>query len=408
MSFKRLGLDLNLVESVQVMGYDKPTPIQEEAIPQALAGRDIIGCAQTGTGKTAAFILPTLQRISDKPGIKALVVTPTRELAHQIEEVALACARHTHHSVAAVYGGMPYAPQENKLRRGVDLLVATPGRLLDLMNRGSVDPSNVEVLVLDEADRMLDMGFWPEVSRVIRALPPKRQNLLFSATISPKVLEVIGHTLDRPVSIEIGRVSTPVDLVEQSLYPVDAMQKDELLVALITERAMERVLVFCQTKRRADYLFKMLTRRGLEAAPIHSDLSQAQRLATLAAFRSGSCRVLIATDIVARGIDVDNVSHVINFDIPSNPEDYVHRIGRTARAGETGTAITLFAAEELADLRDIETLIGKRLPCEDLEGFDYMERVMPSIDSAPAPRPRARLVYNGGVRRLSQPRKRRR
>jgi len=406
MPFKRLGLDGNLVESVQGMGYDEPTPIQVEAIPHALAGRDIVGCAQTGTGKTAAFILPTLQRISDKPGVKALVVTPTRELAQQIEEVAEACGRYTHHKIAAVYGGVKYMGQEDKLRDGVDMVVATPGRLLDLMNRRTVDVSGVEVFVLDEADRMLDMGFWPDVRRIINALPAKRQNLLFSATMSAKVLDVIGHTLDRPVAIEIGPRSTPVDTVNQYIYPVDAMQKDELLVELLKKREMERVLVFSKTKRRADYLAKMLERRGLAVATIHSDLTQAQRQQTLDGFRSGRHRILIGTDIIARGIDVENVSHVINFDMPSNPEDYVHRIGRTARAGESGTAISLFAAEELADLRDIESFIGKRLPVEDLEGFDYIERFVPD-DTTNPPRPRARMAFNGGARRMTQRRRRR-
>lgn len=406
MPFKRLGLDGSLVESVQGMGYDEPTPIQVEAIPHALAGRDIVGCAQTGTGKTAAFILPTLQRISDKPGVKALVVTPTRELAHQIEEVAVSCGRYTHHKIAAIYGGVKYMDQEDKLRKGVDMVVATPGRLLDLMNRGTVDVSGVEVLVLDEADRMLDMGFWPDVRRIINALPPKRQNLLFSATMSAKVLDVIGHTLDRPVAIEIGPRFTPVDAVKQSIYPVDAMQKDELLVELLKKKEMEKVLVFSRTKRRADYLAKMLGRRGLAVATIHSDLTQAQRQKTLDGFRSGEHRILIGTDIIARGIDVDNISHVINFDMPSNPEDYVHRIGRTARAGESGTAISLFSAEELADLRDIESFIGKRLPVEDLEGFDYIERFVPD-DTTNPPRPRAKMAFNGGARRMTQRRRRR-
>lgn len=407
MPFKRLGLDTDLVESVQGMGYDEPTPIQVEAIPHALAGRDIVGCAQTGTGKTAAFVLPTLQRISDKPGVKALVVTPTRELAHQIEEVAVTCGRYTHHKIAAVYGGVKYATQEDKLRNGVDMVVATPGRLLDLMNRRTIDVSGVEVLVLDEADRMLDMGFWPDVRRIIKALPQNRQNLLFSATMSAKVLDVIGHALDKPVAIEIGPKSTPVDTINQSIYPVDSMQKDELLFELLKKREMERVLVFSRTKRRADYLTKMLGRRGLAVATIHSDLSQAQRQQTLDDFKSGRCRILIGTDIIARGIDVENVSHVINFDMPSNPEDYVHRIGRTARAGESGVAISLFSAEELADLRDIEAFIGKRLPTEDLEGFDYVERFVPDNTTNPPRRTPRRLAYNGGARKMTQRRRRR-
>lgn len=406
MAFTRLGLELSLVEGIGMMGYNEPTPIQQQAIPHALAGKDIIGCAQTGTGKTAAFILPTLQLMSDKRGIKALVITPTRELAQQIEEVAQTCARYSGHKVTALYGGVSYGPQETKLRRGIDLLIATPGRLLDMMNRGSVNLSLVEVFVLDEADRMLDMGFWPDVKRVISALPRKRQSLLFSATMSPKVLEVIGDSLYQPVSIEIGPRATPVEAIEQSVYPVDAMQKSDLLIQLLKQKDMPRVLVFSRTKRRADYLCRALQRQHIAAAPIHSDLSQSQRQATLAGFKAGRCRVLVATDIVARGIDVENVSHVINFDIPSNPEDYVHRIGRTARASAKGAAISFLSAEEFGDLRDIEALIGRKLPCEDLEGFEYVSRFIPT--STDVPKLRKKLAYNGGAKRTMQRRARRR
>ena len=406
MPFTSLGLAEPLVKEVADMGYREPTPIQKAAIPEVLAGRDVIGCAQTGTGKTAAFILPTLQRISDKPGIKALVVTPTRELADQIHELALTCGKATGHRTVTLYGGVSYGPQEEKLRAGVDLVVATPGRLLDMIGRGAVRLSGLEVLILDEADRMLDMGFWPDVKRIIDFLPHQRQTLLFSATISPKILEFIGATLNKPVSIEIGRPATPVKLVDQAIYPVNAMQKTDLLLELLKGSDMQRVLIFVQTKRMVDRLFNILKRAGLPAAPIHSDLSQSQRQRTLSDFKTGQYRFLLATDIVARGIDIESVSHVINFDLPANPEDYVHRIGRTARAGEGGSAISFLDAAEIANLREIEALIGRLLPCKDLPGFNYRERFIPSVKKKVS-RPTKRLVFNGGARRATQRRRRR-
>jgi len=406
MSFKRLGLESPLVNGVEVMGYIEPTPIQRKAIPQALAGRDIIGCAQTGTGKTAAFVLPTLQRISRKQGIKALIVTPTRELAIQIEEVATACTLQTNHKIAAVFGGVPYAPQGRKVKRGVDMLVATPGRLLDMMRRGDVSLSGVEVFILDEADRMLDMGFWPDVKRIMSALPKKRQNLLFSATISPKVLDVVGDTLDRPVSIEIGPRCTPVEAIEQIVYPVNAMQKADLLIELVKRQKLKKVLVFTRTKRKADFLFRVLSRQNVGVATMHSDRSQSQRQAALDGFKAGRYNVLVATDIVARGIDVEGISHVVNFDIPSNPEDYVHRIGRTARASARGTAVSFLSAEEVGNLRDIEALIGKTLKQKDLSGFEYMARFTPNPTRTA--QVATRLAYDGGARRSMKRRTKRR
>ncbi len=407
MPFGRLGLDDALVRGVAEMGYTEPTPIQEKAIPLGLEGRDIIGCAQTGTGKTAAFILPILSRISNKKGIKALVVTPTRELASQITEVAEACARFTDFKVTAVYGGVPYEKQEKALDDGVDLLIATPGRLLDYIRKRRISLSSVEVFVLDEADRMLDMGFWPDVSQIVDKLPKERQSLLFSATISPNVLSVIGRTLNDPVQIEIGPRSMPVDTVEQSVYPVDAMQKPDLLIAMLKRDEMSRVLVFIQTKRRADIVYQTLERAGISAAPIHSDLSQGQRQRTLEDFRSGKCRVLVGTDVVARGIDVEGVSHVINYDIPDNPEDYVHRIGRTGRAQATGTAYMFMSAEELGNLRAIEGYIKKNFEYRDLEGFDYHKRYVPSSEVKPMPRT-GRAVFRSGARRSMSRRVRRR
>jgi len=393
--FENLGLHEPLLKGVKAMGYTIPTPIQEKAIPVALEGKDIVGCAQTGTGKTAAFILPLLQQMGQQRGIKALVVTPTRELAGQIVDVARDCTRFTGQKATAVYGGVGYQPQKDKLRRGVDLLVATPGRLLDLQGRGDVDLSKVEVLVLDEADRMLDMGFWPDVRRIINLLPAKRQNMLFSATMSHQVLSVIGSTLSNPVRIDVAPSATPIEAIEQAVYPVGSTQKGDLLVRLLEERDLDRVLVFTRTKHRADRVCRTLSRKGIKGVAIHSNRTQSQRQQALDGFKSGKYRVLVATDIVARGIDVDNISHVINFDMPNKAEDYVHRIGRTARAGNDGTALSFLSSEEASALREIEGLIGTTLPCEDVEGFDYDYRVVPSPDRQA--RKVRKLVYNGGA-----------
>lgn len=406
MSFKRLGLTLPLVEWTETMGYSEPTPIQAKAIPKALTGLDVIGCAQTGTGKTAAFVLPTLQRITDNKAIKALIVTPTRELATQIEEVACSCTRFTDHRAIAVYGGVPYAPQARKVRRGVDVLVATPGRLLDMLRRGDVDLSNIEIFILDEADRMLDMGFLPDVKRIIRELPQKRQNMLFSATMSPGVSGIINATLNNPITVEIGRRSTPVEAIKQVIYPVSAMQKHDLLVELLKQRGLNRVLVFTRTKRRADFLSRVLMRRGITSALIHSDRSQKQRQDALDRFKTGRVRVLVATDIIARGIDIESISHVVNFDIPSNPEDYVHRIGRTARANARGTAISFLSVEEIGNLHSIESLIGQTLKREKLVGFEYDRQFMPP--QSQVVKTAARLAYDGGARRSTKRRMRRR
>ncbi len=397
MSFSDLGLEPGLLKAVHDLGYREPTPIQEQAIPLALAGRDVIGCAQTGTGKTAAFVLPALQRMGKRRGLATLVVTPTRELAGQIEEVARACAKGSGQRVAAVYGGVGYVPQLKRLRQGVELLVATPGRLLDLCNRGDVDLSHVEMLVLDEADRMLDMGFWPDVRRIISLLPQKRQHLLFSATLSTDIMRVAGPLLNDPVRVEVAPSATPVDAVTQSVYPVNGLQKADLLVRLLEKQQLHRVLVFTRTKRRADRVCRHLEQSSIRGAAIHSDRSQAQREHALDGFKRGTYRVLVATDIVARGIDVDGISHVINFDLPGNAQDYVHRIGRTARAGATGTAISFLAAEEASELREIELLIGQTLPSKDVEGFSYMDRLLPNPERTAKRIPRT--VYKGGYRK---------
>ena len=430
MSFAELGLKPGLLKAVDNLGYITPTPIQEQSIPIALTGRDLLGCAQTGTGKTAAFILPALQ-LTDrhhpvsaadvaadqasgaeagvnrpvarsarppKTPIRTLVVTPTRELAGQIEEVAVACARFTGQHVAAVYGGVGYDPQLKKLRRGVDLLVATPGRLLDLQQRGELDLSQVQILVLDEADRMLDMGFWPDVRRLMNLLPARRQNMLFSATLSNDVMRIAGPVLDNPARVEVAPAATPIEAIDQAIYPVAEAQKVDLLVSLLEAEQLDRVLVFTRTKHRADRVCRHLERNRIKGAAIHSNRSQSQRQHALDGFKNGTYRVLVATDIVARGIDVDKISHVINYDLPAVAQDYVHRIGRTARAGATGTAISFLAAEQVGELREIELMLDATLPCRDLDGFEYMQRMVPNPERVNK-KAKPRLVYNGSARR---------
>jgi ATP-dependent RNA helicase RhlE len=410
LSFDNLGLDARLMQAVASMGYADPTPIQSGSIPLVLEGRDLVGCAQTGTGKTAAFVLPTLQRTKPRGHyISALVVTPTRELALQIEEVAKTASRSTRHRVGVVYGGVGYEPQRRAIGRGIDLLVATPGRLLDLAGQRDVDLSHVEVLVLDEADRMLDQGFWPDVRRIIELLPNARQTLLFSATMSPDVLKVIGNTLVDPARVDVAPPSLPIEAIEQTLFPVAGIQKSDLLIHMVEQHRLDKVLVFTRTKHRADRVAHTLERAGVSSAAIHGNRTQAQRVKALNEFKRGSCRVLVATDIVARGIDVDGISHVINYDLPNTPEDYVHRIGRTARAGKSGCAFTLFAPEESDNLRDIEKTIGSVIACEDFEGFHYdSSRVVPDPSRnpsapkhAPAPAGKRRVGRNGGRGRAS-------
>lgn len=393
MSFSNLGLEADLLRAIDDLHYQDPTPVQQQAIPPALDGRDVIACAQTGTGKTAAFILPALQIIGRRRGLRALVITPTRELAAQIDDVARVCARHTKTRAAAVYGGVGYHGQVQALRRGVELLVATPGRLLDLQQRGDVDLSGIEILVLDEADRMLDMGFWPDVRRILRSLPDKRQTMLFSATLNARVDQIAAPLLENPVRVQVAPSAQPVEEVSQAVYPVNGLQKNDLLVRLLEERRLDKVLVFTRTKHRADKVCRHLERSRIRGAAIHSNRSQVQRQRALDGFKDGTYRVLVATDIVARGIDVDGISHVINYDLPVNAQDYVHRIGRTARAGATGTAISFLAAEEAQELRAIEVLIGATLPAEDVEGFSYHERMIPNPDRTAKRTPR--ILYKG-------------
>ncbi|MBS3957527.1 MAG: DEAD/DEAH box helicase [Clostridiales bacterium] len=380
MGFRALGLSEQTLAAITELGYDTPTPVQEQAIPVALAGSDVLACAQTGTGKTAAFVLPIVERMRPRGIISALVITPTRELAVQIEEVARTIAKHTGHSVLAVYGGVGYKDQLAKLRFGVDLLVATPGRFLDLHDRGEIDLSAVEILVLDEADRMLDMGFWPDVRKILNLLPEKRQNMLFSATLSGEVLRVIGGAVRDAVRVDVAPASVPVDAVEQYLYPVSSSQKTELLVALLREVDEYRAIVFTRTKLRADRLTAALKSSGVDVDTIHSDRTQIQRERALKDFKRGKHALLVATDVMARGIHVEAVTHVINYDMPETPEDYVHRIGRTARAGETGVAITLLAYEDLEPMRAVERVLGRALETRDVAGFEYADRVVPQPD----------------------------
>jgi ATP-dependent RNA helicase RhlE len=366
MQFHELKLIDPLLRAVRAEGYDEPTPIQRQAIPHVLAEKDLIGCAQTGTGKTAAFALPILQRLmlANKPRgvMRVLVLSPTRELATQIGESFAAYGRHTGLKQTVVFGGVGQQPQVQAVRRGVDILVATPGRLLDLMNQGIVKLNTIEIFVLDEADRMLDMGFIHDVRRIINTLPTKRQTLLFSATMPQDIQDLADQILIRPVRVEVAPQATTVEQVEQSVFFVNKQDKRALLAHLLGDKAIRRVLVFTRTKHGANKLVQQLERDFIQAEAIHGNKSQSARERALANFKSGKTRVLVATDIAARGLDVEDVTHVINYDLPNEPESYVHRIGRTARAGASGIAYSFCDTEERAYLRDIEKLIRLRVP----------------------------------------------
>ena len=360
MSFKDLGLPDVLAKRCESIGYTEPTPIQKQAIPIVLRGADIIACAETGTGKTAAFLLPILNKlINEKPkGTSVLILAPTRELANQTDA---ACRELAPKSIrcAAIIGGAGYKAQENALRRGADIIVATPGRLVDFMERGEINFSNLHTLVLDEADRMLDMGFLPSIKRIVKALPTKRQTLFFSATMSPEIEKIAYSLMIEPEYVDANRRGQTAATIEQTVYPVAAASKTVLLLDLLEREKFERVLVFTRTKRGADRLSHILEKRDHKSNRIHGDRSQSQREAALHGFKTGKTRVLIATDVAARGIDVDSISHVINYDVPEVPEDYVHRIGRTGRAGNKGRAITLLTAAEEHTMRAIERLTGQ-------------------------------------------------
>ncbi len=377
MPFKTFGLADPLVKGILATGYTAPTEIQTQAIPAAVAGKDIIGCAQTGTGKTAAFVLPILNRLSHeqagrKKAVRALILTPTRELAVQIEQSIRDYGRFLRLRALAVYGGVNINGQFSALRQGVDIVVATPGRLLDHMNRRTIDLRQVEVLVLDEADRMFDMGFIRDVRRIISAVPTNRQTMLFSATVTPEISNLAAGVQRSPVMIQVGRPRNPIETIKQHIYMVEKDRKIGLLLHLLQNGNMSSVLVFSRTKHGADKINRHLERANVESVAIHSGRTQNQRQRALDGFKNGDYRVMVATDIAARGIDVSGISHVINFDVPAMPEDYIHRIGRTGRAEMTGDAITFVSSEEHKQLRQIERFIGRDITPIECPGFTYV------------------------------------
>jgi ATP-dependent RNA helicase RhlE len=397
-SFDALGLAEPLLRAVKAAGYERPTPIQRDAIPSVLAGRDLLGCAQTGTGKTAAFTLPLLQlldaRVADEPCIRALVLTPTRELAAQIGESIATYGRFLELWHTVIFGGVPEGPQIKELRRGVDVLVATPGRLLDLLGRKEVRLDRVEFLVLDEADRMLDMGFLPDVRRVIQALTRREQTLLFSATMPEEIRRLANGLLRDPVSVATAPISSPVESVDQHIYFVDKGDKRRLLVDLLGDVKARRTLVFSRTKHGANRIAEWLDKAGITASAIHGNKSQGARTRALEGFRRGDVAVLVATDLAARGLDVDGITHVINFDLPNEPETYVHRIGRTGRAGASGIALSMCDHEEREYLRDIEKLIGRTI--ETVEDHPYPASANPRPDPDAARGRQGRPSRGGG------------
>ncbi|HTH45040.1 MAG TPA: DEAD/DEAH box helicase [Oxalicibacterium sp.] len=380
MSFVDLGLADGIVRAVTEQGYTQPTPIQSQAIPAVLTGGDLLAGAQTGTGKTAGFTLPMLHRLStsgvkhasrtSQRTIRALVLTPTRELAAQVEESVRLYGKYLNLNSAVIFGGVGINPQIALLKQGVDILVATPGRLLDHMQQGTVNLNNIEILVLDEADRMLDMGFIRDIRKVLAALPAKRQNLLFSATFSDEIKALANGLLNSPTTIEVARRNSTVEIIEQKVHPVDRDRKHPMLAHLIKTHQWSQVLVFTRTKHGANRLVDQLAKDGISGMAIHGNKSQSARTKALSEFKEGSLQVLVATDIAARGIDIDQLPHVVNYDLPNVPEDYVHRIGRTGRAGATGEAVSLVCVDELDLLKNIEKLIKRKLPSETIAGFE--------------------------------------
>jgi len=387
MSFDSLGLSAELLRAISEQGYDTPTPVQSQAIPVILEGRDVLAGAQTGTGKTAGFTLPLLQMLNSKPrngkAVRALILTPTRELAAQVGESVATYGKHLSLKSAVVFGGVKINPQISRLRSGVDILVATPGRLLDHAGQRTVDLSKVEVLILDEADRMLDMGFIHDIKKVLALMPKQRQNLLFSATYSEEIRRLADGLLQNPALIDVARRNTAAELVAQRVHPVDRERKRELLSQLIRDGKWHQVLVFTRTKHLANRLSTQLEQDGISAVPIHGNKSQNARTRALADFKKGTVQVLVATDIAARGLDIDMLPHVVNFELPNIAEDYVHRIGRTGRAGREGEAISLVCVDELKLLGDIEKVLKRSLPREVIEGF------------LPDPSIRAEPILNG-------------
>ena len=385
MGFTTFGLSDHIMQGIRSAGYTTPTPIQSLAIRPALEGKDIIGSAQTGTGKTAAFVLPMLHRLTANNGSqngsrhpRALVLAPTRELAHQVQDAVVTYGKFLQIRAVAIYGGVNMEGQFKALRRGVDIIIATPGRLLDHMQRRTVDLSEVEILIVDEADRMLDMGFIKDVRRIIAAVPTKRQTMLFSATISNEITDLAARILHDPHKVEVGERRNPVETITQYFYSATPSTKMELLLHTLESEKMDSVLVFSRTKHGADKISRRLERAGVKAMAIHSNRTQSQRQRALDGFKAGRCRVLVATDIAARGIDVEGISHVINYDIPQHAEDYIHRIGRTGRAGASGDALTFVSNDEHKHLKNIERFTGKRFQLKKYIGFSAKSAGQPS------------------------------
>lgn len=404
MKFSDLGLSRELLRAVDEKGYTEPSPIQEKAIPVILDGRDILASAQTGTGKTAGFTLPVLQLLTENPPrgkrkIRVLVLTPTRELAAQIHDNVREYSKYLDVRSTVIFGGVSAVPQEKKLRAGIDYLIATPGRLLDLEGQGKLSLRDVEILILDEADRMLDMGFVHDLKRIMRVLPPKRQTLLFSATFSKDIKKLAQGFLTDPVTVEATPENTAVEVIEQTVYHVDKSSKTNLVIKLIAEGGWEQVLIFMRTKHACNRLAGKLEKKKISAAAIHGNKSQGARTKALAGFKDGRIRVLVATDIAARGLDIPLLPHVINFDLPNVAENYVHRIGRTGRAGATGEAISLVSAEEYGLVRDIERLTGEKMTTKVVEGFE------PKLTEKDVAQETSR---NGGTKNPKKPKRNRR
>ncbi|HEX5788051.1 MAG TPA: DEAD/DEAH box helicase [Woeseiaceae bacterium] len=412
MSFQQLGLTAELLRAVGDQAYTNATPIQQQAIPPIIAGRDVLAAAQTGTGKTAAFMLPLLKRLQEgtvnRRRVRALVLVPTRELASQVADCAREFGRHLPFRTAVIYGGVSVNTQIDKLRKGVDLVVATPGRLLDHLEQRTIDLKAIEMLVLDEADRMLDMGFIRDIRRILKQLPAKRQNLLFSATFSQDIRRLATDLLDAPVEIAITENGTPADGIDQVVYPVDRSRKRELLAHRIGAENWRQVLVFTRTKHAANRLAEQLDKDGLNAAAIHGNKSQAARVRALQDFKSGKVRVLVATDVAARGLDIERLPYVVNFELPHVPEDYVHRIGRTARAGRTGHAVSLVCVDEHKLLTDIEKLLQTRIRKEVLPGYAPDPRIKAEPVSAPRGQRAPRKPQHNGAHRQGNRQKSRR
>ena len=381
MSFHEFGLSEAVLRGVEAKGYKNPTPIQAEAIPLVLQGKDVMGSAQTGTGKTAAFALPLLTLLGGPGTLRCLVLEPTRELAHQVHQSFLAYAGDSGLRTVLIHGGVGYGNQREALQKGADIITATPGRLLDFMEDGTIKLGDIRHLVLDEVDRMLDMGFLPDVSRIIKQTPKDRQTLFFSATLPPELETLTKWILRDPVAIEIGRRQSAADTVAHALYPVAMDQKMDLLLAMLEATHYQSVIVFTQTKVAADMVAARLKKTEHRVAALHSDRSQGERTEALAGFKSGKYEVLVATDIAARGLDIAGVTHVINYDVPQHPEDYVHRIGRTGRATQTGDALTIFTAAEIDAVRKIERYIGTKVPRKKLDGFKYLYTALFDEDS---------------------------